>query len=171
MGSEGAHAGKIRERLHINSKFFLCLKRGPLNTQVFASQCIQVLPLFIKYAALLFYIRLQIFQLLLKGFKFILFFIHPGTRRVIVSGITTNPDSAWMKQQARNVTGDIRDLGFPTPEVLVIDYDYKYPREFDAIFESEGTKIRKSRKYASFAVKRTHRSPAMPVRINVWVFR
>ena len=23
MGSEGAHAGKIRERLHINSKFFL----------------------------------------------------------------------------------------------------------------------------------------------------
>ena len=80
-----------------------------------------------------------------KGFVdlFILFFIHPGTRRVIVSGMTTNPDSAWMKQQARNVTGDIRDLGFPTPEVLIIDCDSKYTWEFDAIFESEGTNVRR----------------------------
>jgi putative transposase len=88
---------------------------------------------------------LSVKSLTTKGFVdlFVLFFIHPGTRRVIVSGITTNPDSAWMKQQARNVTGEIRDLGFPTPEMLVIDCDYKYPREFDAIFESEGTEIQR----------------------------
>jgi hypothetical protein len=34
---------------------------------------------------------------------FILFFIYVETRRVIVSGITANPDGHWMKQQARNI--------------------------------------------------------------------
>ena len=88
---------------------------------------------------------LSVKSLTTKGFVdlFVLFFIHPGTRRVIVSGITTNPNSAWMKQQARNVTGEIRDLGFPAPEVLIIDHDTKYMREFDAIFESEGTEVKR----------------------------
>jgi putative transposase len=88
---------------------------------------------------------LSVKSLTTKGFVdlFILYFIHPGSRRVIVSGITTNPDSAWMKQQARNVTGDIHDLGFPTPEILIIDCDTKYTWEFDAIFESEGTEVRR----------------------------
>ena len=39
---------------------------------------------------------------------FVLFFIHPATRRVNVCGITTNPDSEWMKQKARNVTAQPR---------------------------------------------------------------
>jgi putative transposase len=88
---------------------------------------------------------LSVKSLTTKGFVdlFVLFFIHPGTRLVILSGITTNPNSAWMKQQARNVTGDIRDLGFPNPEVLIIDNDTKYTREFDAIFESEGTEVKR----------------------------
>ena len=88
---------------------------------------------------------LSVKSLTTKGFVdlFVLFFIHPGTRRVIVSGITTNPNSVWMKQQARNVTGEIRDLGFPAPVVLIIDHDTKYTREFDAIFESEGTEVKR----------------------------
>lgn len=88
---------------------------------------------------------LSVKSLTTKGFVdlFVLFFIHPGTRRVIVSGISTNPNSAWMKQQARNVTGEIRDFGFPAPEFLIIDHDTKYTREFDAIFESEGTEVKR----------------------------
>src|SRR5262249_10209749 len=30
---------------------------------------------------------------------FVLFFIHVGTRRVVVSGVTANPDPAWVAQQ------------------------------------------------------------------------
>jgi putative transposase len=88
---------------------------------------------------------LSVKSLTTNGFVdlFVLFFIHPGTRRVIVSGITANPNSAWMKQQARNVTGEIRDLGFLVSEVLIIDHDTKYTREFDAIFESEGTEVKR----------------------------
>ena len=88
---------------------------------------------------------LSVKTLTTRGFVdvFVLVFIHLGTRRVIVSGMSTNPDSAWMKQQARNVTGEIRDRGFPTPEILIIDHDSKYTREFDSIFESEGTKVQR----------------------------
>src|SRR5688500_17285250 len=34
---------------------------------------------------------------------FVLFFIQVGTRRVIIPGMTANPDTEWMKQQARNM--------------------------------------------------------------------
>src|SRR5205807_6200026 len=33
---------------------------------------------------------------------FVLFFIHVGSRRVHIAGMTANPDRAWMIQQARN---------------------------------------------------------------------
>ena len=42
--------------------------------------------------------------------------------------------------------------------------------EFDTV-QSEGTNKLKSRIYASFAVKRTQKFPAMPVRIKVCVSR
>jgi len=40
-----------------------------------------------------------------------LFFIELDTRRVYVSGITTNPTGAWVVQQARNLTMVLRDGG------------------------------------------------------------
>jgi putative transposase len=58
----------------------------------------------------------------------VLFFIHPQSKPAIISGITANPNSAWGTQQARNVTIDIENLGFPTPEVLIIDHDSKSTR-------------------------------------------
>jgi hypothetical protein len=63
--------------------------------------------------------------------------------RVIINGITANPDSAWVTQQARNVTMEIADLGFPTPEVLIIDHDSKYTKEFDAVWSAEGTRVKR----------------------------
>jgi putative transposase len=88
---------------------------------------------------------LQVQTMTTKGIVdlFVLFFIQPRTKRAIVSGITANPDSAWVTQQARNVTMEIADLGFPTPEVLIIDHDSKFTKEFDTIWSAEGTSVKR----------------------------
>ena len=96
---------------------------------------------------------------------YILFFIHIHTRRVVVGGITRNPDEAWMKQIARNVTAEGGDFSPSLPSVaggegrgeevqlnstlatqnsqtairyLIHDRDGKYCPGFDAVFESAG---------------------------------
>ena len=47
---------------------------------------------------------------------YVLFFIHLGSRRVDIAGITVHPDESWMKQIARNVTmegyGALRDCRY-----------------------------------------------------------
>jgi putative transposase len=57
---------------------------------------------------------------------YVLFFIHLQTRRVVLGGITRNPDEAWMKQIARNVTADGGELtrwgetpGEPAPSLPI----------------------------------------------------
>jgi Homeodomain-like domain len=42
---------------------------------------------------------------------YVLFFIHLGSRRIPVAGITLHPNAAWMVQVARNVT--MEQWGFP----------------------------------------------------------
>jgi hypothetical protein len=42
---------------------------------------------------------------------FVFVFIHAGTRRVVVSGVTAKPDAAWVVQQARNATVEMAELG------------------------------------------------------------
>jgi len=42
---------------------------------------------------------------------FVLFFIHVGSRRVIVSPATANPDASWMAEQARRFGAAIADEG------------------------------------------------------------
>src|SRR5262249_50031395 len=62
---------------------------------------------------------------------FVLFFIHLGTRRVIVSSATANPDGAWVAQQARNASMEMDDLGLPA-QFLLRDHDTKFTSSFDA---------------------------------------
>jgi len=71
---------------------------------------------------------------------FILFFIHPGARKVFGAGISANPNAAWMRQQARNTTMQMDEMGLPL-SYLVIDYDTESTNEFDAIFEAEDAEI------------------------------
>lgn len=73
---------------------------------------------------------------------YILFFIHIETRRVIICPVTAHPDTEWMKQQARNFFIELADLGLSITHLLH-DWDTKYMRAFDAIFESEGATVHK----------------------------
>jgi putative transposase len=77
--------------------------------------------------------------LLLKTY-YVLFFIELKTRRVHIAGATTNPNSAWVTQQARNVSGHLGELG-ATPRFLICDRDTKFTASFDAVFEADGTRI------------------------------
>ena len=67
---------------------------------------------------------------------YVLFFIHLQTRRLVLGGLTRNPDEAWMKQIARNVTGE--EGGMQSARYLIHDRDGKYCAGFDAVFESVG---------------------------------
>jgi putative transposase len=71
---------------------------------------------------------------------FALFFIHVKTRRVHVAGMTTNPDNAWMVQQARNVSMHLADQ-VPPPKYLIMDMDTKFTARFRGIFKDEGIEV------------------------------
>ena len=53
---------------------------------------------------------------------------------------TTNPDKAWVVQQARNVSLFFGEQ-LVLPRYLLRDHDSKYVREFDALFESDGVEV------------------------------
>jgi putative transposase len=82
---------------------------------------------------------LTVETVLLKTY-YVLFFIEVKTRRVHVAGATTNPDGAWVTQQARNVSADLREVG-AGPRFLIHDRDTKFTASFDAVFEAEGARI------------------------------
>jgi putative transposase len=69
---------------------------------------------------------------------YVLFFIELSTRRVHVAGMTSRPDSAWVTQQARNlsVTGGLDDK-----RLLIRDRDAKFSMAFDEVFRTEGVTL------------------------------
>jgi len=68
---------------------------------------------------------------------YVLFFIHIGTRKVHIAGITPNPNEAWMNQVARNIT--MSDWGFLSScRYLIHDRDSKFCNSFRRIIESSG---------------------------------
>ena len=71
---------------------------------------------------------------------YVLFFIELGTRRVHFAGCTTNPDGAWVTQQARQMTWNLDDAD-KRFRFLIRDRDKKFTEAFDTIFRSEGLKI------------------------------
>jgi putative transposase len=71
---------------------------------------------------------------------YVLFFIHLSSRRVVLAGVTANPDSAWVTQQARNAAMDLGDRGVSV-RFLLRDHDAKFTRSFDDVFSSEGGQV------------------------------
>jgi putative transposase len=71
---------------------------------------------------------------------FVLFFIHVGSRRVYVAGVSANPDARWMAQTARNVSMFLAEQPVK-PRFLIRDLDGKFVPQFDAILESDGIAV------------------------------
>jgi transposase InsO family protein len=70
----------------------------------------------------------------------VLFFLEIGSRRVHYAGCTRHPSTAWVVQQARNLTWKLQDEGQEL-KFLLRDRDAKFPAAFDAVFRSEGLQI------------------------------
>lgn len=70
---------------------------------------------------------------------YILFFIHIGSRKIHIAGVTPHPDEAWMKQIARNLT--MADWGFlKDSRYLIHDRDTKFCDSFISIIKDYGLK-------------------------------
>ncbi len=72
---------------------------------------------------------------------YVLFFIEHGSRRVLLAGVTANPDGVWMRQQARNLAVDERLHGV---RFLLHDRDAKFSGPFDEIVRGEGVRVVKT---------------------------
>ncbi|HEV8648935.1 MAG TPA: integrase core domain-containing protein, partial [Actinomycetes bacterium] len=71
---------------------------------------------------------------------YVLFFIELDTRRVHLGGVTANPDSTWVTQQARNLLLGLGERGRQV-QFLLHDRDAKFCRSFDDVFRSEGAEV------------------------------
>jgi transposase InsO family protein len=70
---------------------------------------------------------------------YILFFLHVGSRRVHIAGVTPHPNASWMKQMARNET--MAEWGFLKPgHYLIHDRDGKYGPAFQDMIDHAGVK-------------------------------
>jgi len=104
-------------------------RRGPTWSQFLRSQAAGILAC-----------DFLTFETLLLKTYYVLFFIKLKTRRVRLAGVTASPDSAWVIQQARNVSGELGDLGV-VPRFLIRDRDAKFTGSFDAVFEADGARV------------------------------
>jgi putative transposase len=81
------------------------------------------------------FFTVEVFTLRGLATYYVLFFIHLGSRKVDIAGITVHPNEQWMQQMARNVTmegcGALRYCRY-----LLHDRDTKYTTAFRAIIES-----------------------------------
>ena len=72
---------------------------------------------------------------------YLLFVMELKTRRVHFAGSTANPDTAWMKQVARNLT-DADDGLLNGKRYLLMDRDVKFCPPVRATLKSKGSTAR-----------------------------
>ncbi len=70
---------------------------------------------------------------------YVFFIIEAHTRYVRVAGATRHPDTAWVTQQARNLSFDLSERG--PFRFLIRDRDAKYPQSFDAVFAADRIRV------------------------------
>jgi transposase InsO family protein len=71
---------------------------------------------------------------------YVLVFLSIGSRRIEYLACTSNPNTAWMLQQARNLLMGLDHCGRQVRS-LVHDRDTKFPRAFDALLATEKIKV------------------------------
>jgi Integrase core domain len=70
---------------------------------------------------------------------YVLFFIHLGSRKVHIAGVTPHPDQMWMTQMACNVT--MEDWGVLSPgQFLIHDRDAKFCPAFQHTMDGVGVR-------------------------------
>jgi putative transposase len=89
---------------------------------------------------------------------YVLFFIELSSRKVHLAGVTAHPDSAWVTQQARNLTIVADDDSAP-PRFLIRDRDSKFCGPFDQVFAAGGIKV----------IRTPHRAPRANAFAERWV--
>ncbi len=89
---------------------------------------------------------------------YVLVFLSIGSRRVEYIACTSNPETAWMLQQARNLLMNLDDRGGQV-RFLLHDRDSKFSAAFDAVFASEGIRI----------VRTPVRAPNANAHVERWV--
>jgi putative transposase len=89
---------------------------------------------------------------------YVLVFICIGSRRIEYVACTSNPDGAWMQQQARNLLMQL-DVHGRRRRFLIHDRDAKFSRAFDAIFRGEGIQT----------IKTPIRAPNANAHVERWV--
>lgn len=75
--------------------------------------------------------------------RYLLVFLHLGSRHVWSSPRSVQPDSAWVSLQARNFLMVAEDMGL-TPEYVMRDNDAKYSAQFDEVLKSSGAKVKRN---------------------------
>jgi putative transposase len=65
-----------------------------------------------------------------------------GTRRAFVAGISANPTSSWVTQQARDALIQMAKWDLPATHVL-IDHDTMYTAAFDAVLAAGGCAVKR----------------------------
>jgi transposase InsO family protein len=71
---------------------------------------------------------------------YVLFFIEVASRKVVIAGMTTNPNEGWMLQMARNQL-DVATGFVGNGRVLLMDRDTKYSRRFRACLARDGVAV------------------------------
>lgn len=71
---------------------------------------------------------------------YVLFFIELSTRRVYIAGCTTEPRSAWIVQQARQLTWQLEGRT-PAVHFLIHDRDTKFTEAFNTVFRGQAVHV------------------------------
>jgi putative transposase len=70
---------------------------------------------------------------------YVFFVIEVHTRCVHIAGVRSHPDTAWVTQQARNLSFDLSERG--PLQFRIRDRDAKYPSGFDAVFAADRIRV------------------------------
>jgi transposase InsO family protein len=71
---------------------------------------------------------------------YVLIFVHLGSRRVLSAACTSEPNAAWVTQQARHLSWQLGEEGIKL-SVVIHDHDRKFPGPFDTIIRSDGARV------------------------------
>ena len=70
----------------------------------------------------------------------VLFFLNIRTRKVHLAGMTAKPNKEWVVNASKSVSFLFQDK---TKKLLIRDGDTKFPKEFNELFKSYNTRVKK----------------------------